>query len=100
MLAEQLRRAVLSYYKYQADKKEEEIVIPGLKKIIMPIEKEGDIVYQCKNCLTVYDEQLGEPENGIDPGTLFKQLPNIYCCCVCDATKENFVAVKKQAIGL
>src|SRR5688572_9333631 len=74
LLAEQLRRAILSYYKYQTDKKEEEIIIPGLKKIIVPVEKEGDIVYQCKNCLTVYDEQIGEPENGIDPGTLFKQL--------------------------
>ena len=36
----------------------------------------------------------------IDPGTLFKELTNTYTCCVCDATKENFVAVKKQAIGL
>ena len=71
-----------------------------MKKIIIPVEKEGDIVYQCKNCLTVYDEQIGEPENGIDPGTLFKELPNTYSCCVCDAPKENFVAVKKQAIGL
>jgi rubredoxin len=100
LLAEQLRRAILSYYKYQTDKKEEEVIISGIKKITIPLEKEGDIVYQCKNCLTVYDEQLGEPENGIDPGTLFKQLPNTYSCCVCDSTKDNFVAVKKEAIGL
>jgi len=100
LLAEQLRRAILSYYKYHADKKEEEVIIQGIKKIIIPVEKEGDIVYQCKKCLTVYDEQIGEPENGIDPGTLFDQLPNTYSCCVCDATKDNFVAVKKQAIGL
>jgi rubredoxin len=99
LLAEQLRRAILSYYKYRTDKKEEEIVIPGMKKILITVEKE-DIVYQCKNCLTVYDEQVGEPENGIDPGTFFKDLPSTYSCCVCDATKDNFVAVKKEAIGL
>ena len=99
MLAEQLRRAVLSYYKYHTIK-EEEIIFPGIKKIIIPVEKTGDVVYQCKNCLTVYDEQVGEPENGIDPGTPFKQLPNTFCCSVCDATKADFVAVKKEAIGL
>ena len=99
-LAEQLRRAVLSYYKYLSAKKEEEMNVPGIKKITVPIERESEIVYQCRNCLTVYDEQAGEPENGIDPGTPFKQLPNTYCCCVCDATKENFIAVKKEAIGL
>lgn len=99
LLAEQLRRAILSYYKYQLVKDEEEIIIPGIEKILMSVEKETDIVYQCKNCLTVYDEQVGDPENGIDPGTLFKELPNTYSCCVCDATKDNFVAVKKEAIG-
>jgi len=100
LLAEQLRRAVLSYYKYHSVKKEEEVIIPGIKKITIPVERESEIVYQCKDCLTVYDEQVGEPENGIDPGTSFKQLPNTFCCSVCDATKENFIAVKKEAIGL
>jgi hypothetical protein len=39
LLAEQLRRAVLSYYKYHADKKEEEVIIQGIKKIIIPWKK-------------------------------------------------------------
>jgi len=98
-LAEQLRRAVLSFYKYHSGK-EEEILIPRVKKVTLATEKEKEIAYQCKNCKTVYDEKYGDPENGIDPCTLFQELPVSYCCSVCDATKDNFVAVKKEAIGL
>lgn len=99
LLAEQLRRAILSYYKYLGGQ-EEEIIIPGITKIILGEEKEVDTVYQCSNCHTVYDEKYGDPENGIDPGTSFQELPASYCCSVCDAAKDNFVAVKKVAIGL
>jgi len=58
------------------------------------------MVYQCRKCLTVYDEEIGEPENKIAPGTLFNQLDSAYKCTVCDATKENFVLVSKTSLGL
>jgi rubredoxin len=48
----------------------------------------------------VYDENTGDPENGIDLGTRFQQLPGNYTCSVCDAPKEDFVAVRKETIGL
>lgn len=99
LLAEQLRRAILSFYKYHSSR-QEEVLIPGIKKVTLTTEKEREIAYQCKNCKTVYDERYGEPENGIDPGTPFQQLPSTFCCCVCDAAKENFIAVEKEALGL
>jgi rubredoxin len=97
LLAEQLRRAVLSYYNYHGEKGTDEIVLPSK---IEEAEAGNEIVYQCKNCLTVYDERSGDPENGIDPGTPFHDLPATYSCSLCDSPKEDFVAVRKEAIGL
>ena len=99
LLAEQLRRAVLSFYKYHAGR-EDIVFTENGKKEGLIVERKVEMVYQCKKCLTVYDEKTGDPENGIDPGTLFHQLPNSFCCSVCDATKEDFVQVKKEAVGL
>ena len=99
LLAEQLRRSILSYYKYHSEKGEVVKDFSGNKEIPV-VEENDEMVYQCKSCLTVYDERIGDPENGIDPGTLFHQLPESFCCSVCDAGKENFVPVKKEAIGL
>ena len=82
LLAEQLRRAVLSYYRYHG--KEEEIVVAtNGKKEGGIIERRAELVFQCKKCLTVYDERIGDPENGIDPDTSFDQLPDNFCCSVC-----------------
>ena len=99
LLAEQLRRAVLSFYKYHSEKGEVVVTVSGKKESIA-VETKEETVYQCKNCLTVYDERIGDPEYGIDPGTLFKELPDSFCCSVCDSPKENFVPVKKETIGL
>jgi rubredoxin len=46
--------------------------------------------YQCSSCLTVYDEQIGDPGAGISPGTEFLKLPNDYTCSVCDNPKSGF----------
>ena len=32
--------------------------------------------YACQICGWEYDEDLGDPENGIAPGTLFEELPD------------------------
>lgn len=99
LLAEQLRRAVLSYYNYHGEQGSAEIILPG-KSDLEGAETKTEVVYQCKKCFTVYDEGIGDPENGIDPGTTFQQLPNTYTCSVCDAPKEDFVPVRKETIGL
>lgn len=47
-------------------------------------------VYQCRVCMTIYDEKLGDSQQGIKAGTKFEALPDNYCCPVCDSEKENF----------
>lgn len=54
-------------------------------------------LYQCKYCLTVYDEQYGEPDNGIVVQTAFEDIPH-YTCPVCEAPKGDFLAVEKTNI--
>ena len=46
--------------------------------------------YVCGACGFEYDEQVGDPENGIAPGTKFKDLPQDYECPLCGVGKELF----------
>lgn len=46
--------------------------------------------YRCLVCAYVYDPQLGDPDNGIAPGTAFEKIPDSWVCPVCGATKEQF----------
>ena len=46
--------------------------------------------YACQICGWEYDEDLGDPENGIAPGTLFEELPDDFECPLCGVGKENF----------
>lgn len=32
--------------------------------------------YRCTVCEYIYDPESGDPENGIDPGTAFEDLPD------------------------
>lgn len=91
LLAEQLRRAILLYYKQQLNNivAQEKASVP--KKEVVPTKETTTQVFQCKHCLTVYDESFGEPENGIPKGTTFQSLPSVYCCPLCEAEKSEFV---------
>jgi rubredoxin len=97
LLPEQLRRAIIGFYAY----KENDMVALHKKKPKMEIavkETVVELTHQCKNCLTIYDEMLGEPENGILPATAFEDLPSGYCCPLCDAPKSDFVKIDKSAL--
>ncbi len=48
--------------------------------------------YVCTVCGYVYDEELGEPENGIAAGTKFEDLPEDYECPLCSVGKDLFEA--------
>jgi rubredoxin len=52
--------------------------------------------YQCVNCLTIYDEHLGDVISGISPGVAFADLPDTYTCHVCGAGKKDFRGVKAE----
>lgn len=46
--------------------------------------------YMCPMCGWVYDEKIGDPENGITPGTRLQDLPAHYDCQFCCADKSCF----------
>ena len=47
--------------------------------------------YVCEPCGYVYDPEVGDPDNGIEPGTAFEDLPEDWVCPVCGMGKEVFV---------
>jgi rubredoxin len=53
------------------------------------------LLYQCSNCLTIYDEQYGDPDAGIAQGVSFEELPDSYQCHVCDSPKKYFQPMRK-----
>ena len=55
------------------------------------MEKEGMIMkYVCNVCGYVYDEEAGDPDNGIDPGTKWEDLGDDFVCPLCGVGKEDF----------
>ena len=46
--------------------------------------------YVCEICGWEYDETIGDPDNGIEAGTLFEDLPEDFVCPLCGVDKSNF----------
>jgi len=46
--------------------------------------------YVCDVCGWVYDPQLGDPDNGVQPGTAFEDIPDGWVCPECGADKSQF----------
>lgn len=46
--------------------------------------------YVCDVCGWIYDEEVGDAELGIAPGTAFDELPEDFLCPVCFVGKESF----------
>ncbi len=46
--------------------------------------------YVCEVCGWVYDEAVGDPDNGIAAGTAFEELPDDFVCPLCGVGKDNF----------
>lgn len=46
--------------------------------------------YVCSVCGYVYDPEEGDPDNGVEPGTAFADVPDDWTCPVCGATKDLF----------
>ena len=39
--------------------------------------------YVCEPCGYVYDPEIGDPDNGIAPGTAFEDIPEDWVCPIC-----------------
>jgi rubredoxin len=46
--------------------------------------------YRCIVCDYIYDLEIGDPENSIEPGTAFENIPVDWVCPLCGADKSNF----------
>jgi rubredoxin len=99
LLGKQLRRSILSFAKYRAGvhAAKENRPLPEKEK---PAKQKTQFVHQCKHCLSVYDETLGELETGVAAGTAFELLPESFACSTCEVSKADFVKVEKTKLGL
>ena len=50
--------------------------------------------WRCKICGYIYDEDLGNPDQGISPGTKFEELPEDYKCPICGVGKDMFEKIE------
>ena len=46
--------------------------------------------YVCGPCGYEYDPAVGDPDNGIAPGTAFADLPEDWVCPICGVGKDEF----------
>jgi rubredoxin len=46
--------------------------------------------WECLVCGYIYDPGKGDPDNGVEPGTAFGDIPNNWVCPVCGADKSQF----------
>jgi rubredoxin len=50
--------------------------------------------YECTVCGYLYHPAEGDPDNGIEAGTSFEDLPDDWVCPVCGASKDQFEIVE------
>lgn len=47
--------------------------------------------YRCEICHYIYDPEAGDPDNSVEPGTSFADIPDDWCCPECGAAKNQFM---------
>lgn len=50
--------------------------------------------YLCVVCGHIYDEEIGDADNGILPGTLWEDIPDDWFCPECNAGKSDFTLLE------
>lgn len=50
--------------------------------------------WMCVVCGFIYDESEGLPEEGIEPGTRWEDVPDTWTCPDCGATKDDFEMIE------
>ncbi|HVS94917.1 MAG TPA: rubredoxin, partial [Puia sp.] len=46
--------------------------------------------FHCRHCLTVYEEEYGDPDQAVAPGTPFAELDEGFVCPVCGGPISDF----------
>jgi rubredoxin len=62
-----------------------------MKRNIPPVQKKKPQIYVCGGCGYEYNSELGDPDNGVAPGTTFEKLPEDWACPECAETKDAFI---------
>ncbi len=52
--------------------------------------------FKCIPCDYVYDEETGDPDNGVEAGTKFADIPDTWVCPVCGVGKDQFEEIKEE----
>lgn len=50
--------------------------------------------YVCVVCGYIYDEATGDPDNGIEAGTKWEDVPEDFLCPLCGVGKDEFSEVE------
>ena len=51
--------------------------------------------YRCTVSDWVYDPEVGDPDSGIAPGTMFEDIPDDWTCPLCGVTKSDFELIEE-----
>ena len=49
--------------------------------------------YECEVCGYIYDPAIGDPDNKVDAGTNWEDVPEDWVCPLCGVGKDMFAAV-------
>jgi len=50
--------------------------------------------YMCVICGFIYEEEKGLPDEGIEPGTRWEDIPDTWTCPDCGASKDDFEMIE------
>jgi rubredoxin len=50
--------------------------------------------WQCRTCGYTYDEEKGDPDEGLAPGTRWADIPDDWVCPECGTAKSEFDMVE------
>ena len=94
-------RCIICGYIYEGEELPTDFICPICKHGVADFEKiesktkteeETTMKYVCEVCGYVYDEALGDPDNGIAAGTKWEDLPEDFVCPLCGVGKDQFAA--------
>ncbi len=82
-----------TYFQNLGAVEDEQNINSNAKKEVLDIE-----VYQCKDCQTIYDPSIGDGYSSVPPGINFIDLPEDYCCSLCESSKDNFKKITLEVV--
>lgn len=86
---------LVSLCKFFYEQNSAENILPDDQPPQTEIASEKRIIYQCQDCYSIYDPELGDEDQNIAAGTSFENLPETYHCSLCDSSMERFSEIEE-----